>query len=150
MAHVGRYDGYAEHIGATQRNFERKRLQKVKKVEGGDVSAKARVDERVTWLEDTIYALQQQIREIYEFWEAQSITTALRSEDALSCNDGVGRPEDNQREAPLSGESVSEKVCNRVFCLRDCETNDVNETPRLQGVVCRWRWTQVWPSATTR
>ena len=48
LAHVGRYDCYRECIGTTRRNFEQKQLQKLKKTEGGDISAKPRVAERAT------------------------------------------------------------------------------------------------------
>ena len=96
----------------TQRNFEQKQLQKLKKARGSNISAKPRVVERVTQLEDTVYTLKQQLQEIYEFWEAQVITTALHSEDDLSQDNRVERLGDSQWTAPTSGESVSEKVCD--------------------------------------
>ena len=55
------------------------------------------------------------------------ITAVLRSEDDLSRDNGVERLSDDQRAAPASGESVSEEVCDRVTCLRDCEMNNINE-----------------------
>ena len=46
LAHVGCYDCYRECTGMTWQNFEQKQLQKLKKAEGSDISAKPRVAER--------------------------------------------------------------------------------------------------------